>query len=193
MEDEAPKFELKIEGAGLSLSRTVDGVKVRTLLHIVLGGSGILPFAPPASAGSGLGVAPVVGANASTSGLGARTSLREYLTGTGAKRNPDKILVIADYLERHEGVQGFTREDIKGRFRSAGESPPGNYPRDFNWALTNGWIAEDPSARGQYYVTRTGQSAIEAGFSLDVIKGSKQKSGRRRRGGRIGDDSGGEE
>ena len=108
-------------------------------------------------------------------------SLREHLTATEAKRNPDKILAIADYLERIEGLHGFSKDDIKARFRTAGESPPGNFPRDFSWTVSNGWIAEDAQTKGQFYVTRTGQSAVEAGFSDDVTKTSKLRSSRRRR------------
>lgn len=171
MAEEVDTYELKIEGSGLSLSRTIDKGVLRSILQVVLGGGELLgsPEADKLSDG------PILGSR-------SRVSLREHLTATGAKRNPDKIVVIADYLERVEGLHAFTKDDIKARFRSAGESAPGNFPRDFAWTVSNGWIAEDSQEKGQYYVTRTGQSAIEAGFSGDVIKTSKLRPNRRRRG-----------
>jgi hypothetical protein len=178
MAEDAATYELKIEGCGLSLSRKIDEVALRSILHVILGGNELLKGFPDSNEPSG--AQTMVGS--ATDGPRSRVSLREHLTATAAKRNPDKILAIADYLERVEGLHGFAKDDIKARFRSAGESPPGNFPRDFAWTVSNGWIAEDAHIKGQYYVTRTGQSAIEAGFSGDVTKTSKLRANRRRRG-----------
>ncbi|MGQ0661963.1 hypothetical protein [Sphingosinicella sp.] len=177
MTEDSATYELKIDGSGLSLSRTIDESALRGILHVILGG-GPLQGAPDTTKLIG----PESTASAAQLGSKNRLSLREHLTATAAKRNPDKILAIADYLERVEGLHGFSKDDIKARFRAAGESPPGNFPRDFSWTVSNGWIAEDAQSKGQFYVTRTGQSAIEAGFSDDVTKTSKLRSGRRRRG-----------
>jgi hypothetical protein len=185
MADDAITYELKIEGEGLSLSRRIDESLLSGIMHLLLGGSppSLAPTPFPAHSQTLGSHRRYPTADPSV----AKTSLREYITETGAKRNPDKILVIADFLERFEDLQGFGRDDIKGRFRSAGESPPGNFPRDFAWTVSNGWIAEDPNVKGQYYVTRTGHAAIEGRFTTDVTKTSKLRPSRRRRGRSVAD------
>jgi hypothetical protein len=74
----------------------------------------------------------------------------------------------------------FTKDDIRGRFRLSGEAAPANFPRDFIWAVKNGWIAEDPKSPGSFYVTQKGRNAIENNFSSEVKKGTPQPAARRR-------------
>jgi len=111
---------------------------------------------------------------------GRRTSLREFLEETQATRNPDKITAIAEYLALHEEVELFTRDDIKGRYRSAGEAAPANFPRDFAWALRNGWVAEDSKSPGSFYVTSKGRTAVENKFPDEIKKATAQPAGRKR-------------
>jgi hypothetical protein len=103
------------------------------------------------------------------------------LDETQARRNPDKITAIGEYLSEHEGQGEFTRDDIKSRFKLAGEAAPANFGRDFAWAVSNGWIAEDHKNPGSFYVTKKGRDSIDARFAAEVTKGTRQKpSGRRR-------------
>ena len=101
-------------------------------------------------------------------------SLRELLDDVEAKRNPDKILTIGKYLIAFRGQESFTSEQVKAQFRAAGESTPGNLARDFRWAVTNGWIAEDHGAPGEYYVTSNGEEALTAHFSKEITKKTGQ-------------------
>jgi len=77
-----------------------------------------------------------------------------------------KILTVGRYVRDFEGRGDFTRDEIRERFRSAGEPQPANFPRDFQKAVRAGWIAEDPKKRGRFYVTRTGDELIDRGFRL---------------------------
>jgi hypothetical protein len=112
-------------------------------------------------------------------------SLREFLTDADAKRMPDKIVTIGEYLMSQAGQEDFSGDDVRDRFRAAGEVAPANFSRDFKWTISNGWVAEDPKNPGRYYVTQTGRAAIQAKFSDEVKKksGFKPVGRRRRRGG----------
>ena len=89
-------------------------------------------------------------------------------------------MAIAEYLYIHEEVELFTRDDIRGRFRTAGEAVPGNFPRDFAWAVKNGWVAEDVKSAGSFYVTQKGRLAIQSKFSEEVKKATAQPVSRKR-------------
>lgn len=160
-------FKVTIEGDGLAIVREIDANALRRVLHVVLGGNDALDATLNGRAGP------------QTEPSVPQTSLREFLTASGAKRHPDKMVAIGHYMELHEGRSGFSKDDIKARFRSAGEAPPGNFPRDFAIALKSGWIAEDAKNPGQLYVTRSGQSAIEDHFNA-VPKQGRVKARRRR-------------
>lgn len=161
-------FKITVEGDGLSITREIDASALRRVLHVILGGNDVPEASPDGGA---------VGAQDSSSR--PEVSLREYLTASGAKRHPDRIVAIGHYIEVHEGRAGFSRDDIKARFRSAGEAPPGNFPRDFAIALKSGWIAQDAKNPGQLYVTRSGQAAIEDHFN-GAPKQARTKLRRRR-------------
>jgi hypothetical protein len=106
------------------------------MINLIIGGAGayepVSQHEPPESRGS------LMGAGNAPAGGGRRMSLREFLDESQASRNPDKITVIGEYLYQHEGKSEFSRDDIKGRFKHAGEGAPANFPRDFSWAVKNG-------------------------------------------------------
>lgn len=169
MSDESDSYKVQIEGQGLSFSREIDAPTLGRVMNAMLGG-----------AESSLSI-PVAGDAREQFGAPERKlSLREFLQNTGAKRYPDKIVAIGHYLEEIEANQGFTKDDIKARFRTAGEPPPGNFPRDFSAAVGLGWIAEDPANPGQLYITRSGREAVEHGFS-NTPSAPRRRNVRRRR------------
>lgn len=61
-----------------------------------------------------------------------------------------------------EGIQRFSREDLRGYFAKAKQPPPTNYDRDFVEAGKRGWIHEDG---GESYVTSKGIESVESGFA----------------------------
>jgi hypothetical protein len=167
-------YSLSLKGEGFSIAREVDQTTARAIVDLVLGGGSSIAVHQERERG-GTKDGPVMPPSSS------RLSVREFLDSTEAKRNPDKIVAIGEYILAHDGQVDFTKGDVKSRFRIAGESPPANYPRDFNWTISNGWIAEDLHNRGHYYVTQKGKSAIAAKFSSDIKKRSGIKAGGRRR------------
>lgn len=167
---EQESYSLRLEGNGISVTREVGQDMARVILDLILGGDVKVPQGNSAlddPAPSDIREEPSRPA----------LSLREFLEESEAKRNPDKITVIGRYILQHEGRHDFKRDELKGRFRDAGEGIPANFGRDFNWAVRNGWIAEDPDHRGSYYVTKKGAEAIERRFSSDIRKKTSQKKG----------------
>lgn len=169
MAEESDTYRVQIDGAGLSFSREIDAPTLGRVMHAMLGG------ASPGGSANGDNSLEDLGLQRSRP-----VSLREFLISVGAKRYPDKIVAIGHYLEEYEAKQGFSREDIKARFRSAGEPPPGNFPRDFSVTVGHGWIAEDAGNPGQLYVTTSGRDAIENGFA-NASRAPRRRATKRRR------------
>ncbi len=170
------EFDLSLTGTGISLSRKVNRDAALQILAIAMGSSGDI------SAGTAY-VERGQRQQPRSSVGGERVSVREYLDEVEAKRNPDKILAIGKYLVAHRNQRSFTSEQVKAQFRAAGEAIPGNFPRDLRWAITNGWMAEDHAAPGEYYVTSSGEAALTAHFSKEIKKrtGQSKLGGRRRK------------
>lgn len=168
-------LEISVTGEGVSITQEVDQRTAREIINILMGGS------PEYTRGS----RPFRQGRSDTEDSETRTqrplSLREYLDETEARRNPDKIVAIGEYMSEHEEVPEFSRDDVKSRFKLAGEAAPRNFARDFAWAVSNGWVAEDPKTPGSFYVTKKGRDAIDAKFAADVAKSTRQKPGGRRR------------
>lgn len=173
--EEVTNYKLNLEGPGLKVERALTEVQAFEVLAVLMGGAvGLGADTPPARASREAAVARTRG----TAGRGL--SLREYFDEAEPKRNPDKILVVASYLKAIEGVEAFSPDDVKGRFRSAGETVPGNWARDFRWVVQNGWVAEDQGS-GDYYVTKKGEDAVANKFSAEVKKATAVKQRSRRR------------
>lgn len=171
MTDQVPaKIHLSLTGAGVTIEKDIEESLAAAIISIVMGGSAM----------------PLVSAPAVTAGLqpnhhpiSERLSLREYLDDVGAVRYPDKIVAIGRYMADHEQRDTFTRDDIKSRFKSAGEAQPGNFARDFSVTLKSGWIAEDNAASGTFYVTKKGKDVIAGGFAAELRKGAKVRRSKR--------------
>lgn len=71
---------------------------------------------------------------------------------------PEKILLLAAWVEANAGKNPWRCADMEEAFRQAKEKSPGNFPRDIKNAIKAGWIhAVTPRT---YSVTRTGWSKI---------------------------------
>jgi hypothetical protein len=171
--DPAPEttYDLTLRGAGVTIERKVPESIALTIIATVMGGAPTGRLVT--TRGGPLNVAqPAVGGVALTPG--------EYLSSVEAKRNPDKILAFGAYLMDHMGRETFTRDEVRAMFQRAAEAVPGNYHRDFTWAVSNRWLGEQPGTPGAYYVTRTGRDAINGKFGSEVKAATKQGKGRRR-------------
>lgn len=155
MSEEIPKmFSLRLAGDGINIEQQIEQRVALQVVQVVMGG----------------GVAAVASQTAGSkpdtrSSDGVSLSLREYLDKIGASKKPEQIATIAHYVCEIEGQADFSRDDIRSRFITAREPPPGNFGRDFVVALRNGWIAEVHGKKNRYYVTAKGALAINNNFS----------------------------
>jgi len=88
-------------------------------------------------------------------------SPRELIQEKQPTTNAQRIALFAYYREKVEGLARFSRGDLESYFAKAKEAPPGNYGRDFQAAVSLGWIYEDGA---DSYLTTKGLEAVEAGF-----------------------------
>jgi hypothetical protein len=88
-------------------------------------------------------------------------SPRELIQDKQPTTNAQKIALFAYYREKVEGLARFSRADLESYFAKAKEPPPANYSRDFQAAVSLGWIYEDGE---DSYLTTKGLEAVEAGF-----------------------------
>ena len=157
-----PEFELSLSGEGIEVSRTISEAMASDIIAIVMGGAPAL--------GRGVGTAPP---RRSTRD---QTSVREYLDEAEAKKIPEIITVIGQFL-MDRGQDRFARQDVKLMFPKAGEPMPSNFARDFALAVASGWIAEDQ--KNEFYVTDGGRRAIEANFADQKIRRRPRRSPRK--------------
>jgi hypothetical protein len=155
MNEEIPKmFSLRLVGNGINIEQQIEQRVALQVVQVMMGG-GVTAVIPQ-----------TVGLKPDTrSADGVSLSLREYLDKIGASKKPEQIATIAHYVCEIEGQADFSRDDIRSRFITAREPPPGNFGRDFVVALRNGWIAEVHGKKNRYYVTAKGALAINNNFS----------------------------
>lgn len=160
--------KLSIQGAGLKFERDIPDAVVLRILKLVLTGGGQIDDSPVAE-------------DRADNGTGARReALAEFYRRVAPKKNPQRLTVIAAYLQSRLGRSSFTHDDLRSQFRHVGESAPANLPRDFRDAIAEGWIAEDHDAPGQFYVTQSGLDAVDAAFSAEDAKRGGRSRRRRR-------------
>lgn len=182
MDTDTPEtqVELSLNGGGLSFTRKVPEGTALKILALAMGAA-IEPTVPRRAP-----VNPTPNPEADPGDDGVPTiltpmdeSVGEYIARHEAKRNVEKIAAIAQYL-KDAGQIRFTSDEVKAQFPHAGEKVPGNFPRDFRWAIQSKWIAVDPNTPKQHYITGTGTSAVNSKFSKDVKKASTVKTGKKR-------------
>ncbi len=141
-------YRVTLSGPGVSLDKAVSQQVALAILQMALGG------------GTGPSGPVVAETPTGAERREPRLSLREFLDAAAARSNPEKIAVFAGYLRDHLLQDDFSREEVKSCFRSAGEPLPGNFARDFQLAVQNGWVAEDHGKPGRYYITRKGDETV---------------------------------
>lgn len=162
--------EVAVTGPGVSITRPVDEATMSSIIAILFGG------APAASAGRGAGG---VGGSGRERGRGQGgggqqssqsvqweddLTLGEFISETEAKTFPHKICAAGYYLINMQGAESFTRDDVRTALVSAHEDLPGNYARDWSNAASSHLIAEKPGESGQFFVPKTGRTAVESRF-----------------------------
>lgn len=154
MSEETTKmFSLRLSGDGINIEQQIEQRVALQVVQVVMGG--------------GAAAAPQTADTKpdARSSDGVSLSLREHLDKIGASKKSEQITTIGHYVCEIEGQADFSRDDIRSRFITAREPPPGNFGRDFAVALKNGWIAEVHGKKNRYYVTAKGAQVINNNFS----------------------------
>jgi hypothetical protein len=175
-DDAANPYEVNVKGPGIAADKNVDLPRALAVLQIIFGEGS----PPPVSA---VGVAARQTGNQATAFVAQGlqpVSIREFLADVAGKTIHAKIAAVGRYMRDHEGLSDFSRDDVKSRFRAAGELMPGNFPRDFQKAVQSGWIGEDPHNSGRFYVTRTGDETIDRKFDGAPVSVPRARRRRRR-------------
>lgn len=165
-----PSYALTLDGNGIVVTRDIPESVARTVIALVMGGGVTTPSIPMTPGVPAAGYQAPVGA-------GVAQSVREFLDGTDAKRNPDKIVAIASYL-KSQGQLSFSRDEVKQQFPKAGEAIPGNYARDFALAVSTGWIAEHGNT-GSFYITAKGEKAVTGSFGDKIRRPTTRRKSRK--------------
>lgn len=170
---ETQKYALSLTGEGIAVERDIDQGTALEVIALVMSGGG--------ATGGTIQVddSTRIRHQVPRPRRNGKQSLREYLDSVEAKRNPDKILAIAKYATEDTMKNTVTRDDVRARFKDAAEPVPGNYARDFNWVVKNGWLARDDTDRNEFYVTDTGNEALAAKFNAEIKKKTGVAKGRR--------------
>lgn len=152
----APVSKLTIRGAGLVFDRDIPDHLVLRVMNLVLTGV------------SGSETRKQDDDTRDSGTDGRKESLAEFYRRAEPRKIPEKLATIGAYFQKVIEKDSFTLDDLRGQFRAVNEPVPGNLPRDLKVAQGAGWIAEEHDQRGEYFVTRTGLDAVEAGFSRDT-------------------------
>lgn len=169
-----PLAEVTVQGPGISITRPVDEATMAGIIALLFGAA---PVSPPRGGGGSHGGAstqPRGGAQSSTQWDDDLT-LGEFIRETQAATFPQKICAAGYYLINMQGAESFDRERIRAALVNAHEDLPGNFSRDWIRAASSNLIAAKPGDSGQFYVPKTGRTAVESHFQ-DV---PKRRSGRR--------------
>jgi hypothetical protein len=152
-------YKLQLSGNGLSMDRQVTQAQAFSVVAAVMGGQqGVAGTGLPAT---GTGGSPPFAGPAGRPGV----TIGEFVSEAGAGSQAEKIVTIAAYLMRNQGRETFTKDDVRGAFKDAGEPTPGNFHRDFQKAVADKkWIAKHQGSSSDFYVTNTGFKAVDAGF-----------------------------
>lgn len=154
-------YRLTLKGDGITVERNISELLAKEIIAMILGES-----VPQVSTKSSTNTALAQQSNGQQAvNFGAmRKSLREYFIEVGAKKNPQKILAIANYLVSFKGQTTFSIADIRPQFKAANEPIPANLHRDFQIVLQYGWIAPDHEEPKKFYITQTGLDALSDRF-----------------------------
>ncbi len=167
------EYKINVKGPGMDIQRVISEEAARQILLLLLGGGPGTPEAlhPP--------IVPI----AEPPAAGAAPSIREYLNQHNAKANDERITAIGSHRRRYLRLNTFKPDDLIRGFEAARERVPKNLPRDIRTTIQRGWIAGKVGEDDTYYVTESGERAVQANFKVE--KGHPARR-RRRRGARKG-------
>src|SRR4051812_8948237 len=111
-------YELSLKGPGITISKNLGAGVAAAIAQMAVSGVVAPAVAPQAAARP-------AASGSSPSLSGQPLSLREFLQQADVSAGIHaKILAVGRYLRDFEGQADFTRDDIRTRFRTAGEGQP---------------------------------------------------------------------
>ncbi len=171
-------YSIKISGSDLNFERSIDIAKVNKIIQVCM--DNFKPLSQDIETSRQPLKTFDEGNPKNGEGITGHLSLSiaEYYRKFNPKRNPDKILIFANYAIEILGQEGFNPEKLKEMFSKVGEKNPKNYSRDFKWTISNGWLDKHHDSE-EYYVTNSGKNVLNNNFPSDLIKKTKQHNARR--------------
>jgi hypothetical protein len=91
-------------------------------------------------------------------------SAKEFLMSKSAQSELQKVLALAYYLEREEGLESFNVSDLENVLRSAREKIPKNLNDAVNKNIARAFLMEAPDKKDSkkaWYLTSTGERFVE--------------------------------
>jgi hypothetical protein len=95
---------------------------------------------------------------------GKKLSAKEFLITKSVGSELQRVVVLAFYLERYEGLDTFNVSDLENVFRSAREKLPKNMNDAVNKNIARGFLmeaAEKKDSRKAWQLTSTGERFVE--------------------------------
>jgi hypothetical protein len=93
-----------------------------------------------------------------------RLSAKEFLLSKNLKSETQKVLALAYFLEREEGLTSFNVSDLESAFRSAREKLPKNMNDAVNKNIARGFVmgaSEKKGSKKAWQLTSTGERFVE--------------------------------
>jgi hypothetical protein len=152
------EVEVTVQGPGINVTKRVPLALGLTIVQAVLVGD--WPHVAPSHSG--------VRTSGTTTAVDPELSLREALEASQARSIPEKITAAANFLRDYRHVAAVSADQLRSGLEEAGESPPGNFPRDLSHAVRAGWLAPKAGSSGLYYLTTKGEGAVKSNCPQSV-------------------------
>jgi len=95
---------------------------------------------------------------------GKKLSVKEFLMSKTVESELQRVVALAFYLERQEGLTSFNVADLENAFRSAREKLPKNMNDAVNKNIARGFLmeaAEKKDSKKAWQLTATGERFVE--------------------------------
>jgi hypothetical protein len=95
---------------------------------------------------------------------GKKQSAKEFLLSKNIQAETQKVLALAYFLEREEGLASFNVPDLEAAFRAAREKLPSNMNDLVNKNIARGFLMEaeeKKDSKKAWYLTSTGERFVE--------------------------------
>jgi hypothetical protein len=93
-----------------------------------------------------------------------KLSAKEFMLSKRLKSETQKVLALAYFLEREEGITSFNVSDLESAFRSAREKLPKNMNDAVNKNIARGFLMgtnEKKDSKKAWQLTSTGERHVE--------------------------------